>query len=304
VKIKKTQLKKMITECVLEELFHRGKTPKIKDMPEDEAIIDLWANLLDVASRDAKWTREIFDEVPEKTLMLLGFQKGDRDRPLSESAEAFKKQIMKAVGRDSGKKRELKNDLIKLARGGEISRKWMLSSSGHGDLVKKIANIPDPVAPAAEPTTPDTAPTTAEPDVTPTTAEPDVAPTTAEPATKPSSVVPMPPGMTPRGLKAKDVLSKSLTQTEMPDMETVNQLRQFDKTSGRKFEKALRASQLFGAKVKGRSGVNLDDNDYLNIVRSIYTALNKLGVTKLSESKLKKIILEEVKVVVKKSNKS
>ena len=82
-------------------------------------------------------------------------------------------------------------------------------------------------------------------------------------------------------------------------MTTVNQLRQFDKTSGRKFEKALLASQFFGAKVKGTSGGNIDDDDYLNIVRSLYTALNKLGVTKLSESRLKQAILEETIAVLK-----
>jgi len=270
VKIKKSELKKLIKESVLEELFHRGKTPKIKDMPEDEAIIDLWANLLDAASRDAKWTREIFDEVPEKTLMLLGFQKGDRDRPLSESAEAFKKQIMKAVGRDSGKKRELKNDLIKLARGGEISQKWMLSSSGHGDLVKKIASIRDPVAPAkpaAEPTTPDTAPTTAEPDVAPTTAEPDVAP-------------------------ASDKTAEQRIQASAK--KELNRLISDDEAN-------LKAG-VFSGYIKAEAG-NAARSPHI-FARAMANVLKAMGVTKLSESKLRKIILEEIKLVVEKSNKS
>jgi len=251
VKIKKSELKKLIKEIALEELFHRGKTPKIQDMPEDEAIIDVWANLLDVASRDAKWTREIFDEVPEDTLMTLGFEKGDRDRPLSESPEAFKRQIMRAVGRDSGKKRDIKNSLIRLARNGEISRKWMLTSSGQADLVKKIANIPDPVAPAeppAEPTTPDTTPTTTEPDVTPTTAEPDVAPASDKPAEPEISAALL------------DILDVSIDKWEQISAATKD--------------------------------------------TELKKAMDKVEQIALAESKLRKIILEEIKLVVKKSNKS
>ena len=251
MKIKKSELKKLIKEIALEELFHRGKTPKIQDMPEDEAIIDVWANLLDVASRDAKWTREIFDEVPEDTLMTLGFEKGDRDRPLSESPEAFKRQIMRAVGRDSGKKRDIKNSLIRLARNGEISRKWMLTSSGQADLVKKIANIPDPVAPAeppAEPTTPDTTPTTTEPDVTPTTAEPDVAPASDKPAEPEISAALL------------DILDVSIDKWEQISAATKD--------------------------------------------TELKKAMDKVEQIALAESKLRKIILEEIKLVVKKSNKS
>ena len=274
MKIKKSELKKLIKEIALEELFHRGKTPKIQDMPEDEAIIDVWANLLDVASRDAKWTREIFDEVPEDTLMTLGFEKGDRDRPLSESPEAFKRQIMRAVGRDSGKKRDIKNSLIRLARNGEISRKWMLTSSGQADLVKKIANIPDPVAPAEPPAEPAAEPTT--PDTTPTTAEPDVTPTTTQP---PAGGVLSPDIVARARQDAKDELNKLIADPE--GNLSRGQLRNY-------------ISQL-GGRAKQRPQ---------NVARFIARALKNIGVTELSESKLRKIILEEIKLVVKKSNKS
>ena len=270
MKIKKSELKKLIKEIALEELFHRGKTPKIQDMPEDEAIIDVWANLLDVASRDAKWTREIFDEVPEDTLMTLGFEKGDRDRPLSESPEAFKRQIMRAVGRDSGKKRDIKNSLIRLARNGEISRKWMLSSSGQADLVKKIANIPnpfEPAEPAAEPTTPDTTPTTTEPDVTPTTAEPDVAPASDKTAEQ----------------KVQATAKKELNRLISDD------------------DANLRTG-VFSGYIKAEAG---NAARYpRRFARAMANVLKVMGVTELSESKLRKIILEEIKLVVKKSNKS
>jgi hypothetical protein len=128
MKIKRSQLKQIIKEEVLEELF--GRVPKIKEAPEDEAIIDVWANLLDMASRDTNWTKEIFEEVPERTLNVLGFNKEDRERVLAESADQFKKTILRNVGRSSATMQALKDDLIKLARNGKISRDWMMSSSG------------------------------------------------------------------------------------------------------------------------------------------------------------------------------
>ena len=127
----------------------------------------------------------------------------------------------------------------------------MLTSSGQADLVKKIANIPDPVAPAeppAEPTTPDTTPTTTEPDVTPTTAEPDVAPASDKPAEPEISAALL------------DILDVSIDKWEQISAATKD--------------------------------------------TELKKAMDKVEQIALAESKLRKIILEEIKLVVKKSNKS
>jgi len=290
MKIRESILLSIIKECILEE----SKLIEAIDRQMEEDIIDLWANLLDSA-RDQKSKKELEALATDSFAALTKVE----ESMIYESADMWKREIRNSLRKGDINIQQLADDIVDLSVSSTIGP-WMRETSGHRDLLAKLGV--DLGGGGAEPA--DVGPTTATPDVSAASSTPDVsAPSGPTIDTKPaggtSSGIPMPPGMTSRGLKAKDVLSKSLTQREMPNMTTVNQLRQFDKTSGRKFEKALLASRVFGAKVKGTSGANIDDNDYLNIVRSLYTALNKLGVTKLSESRLKQIILEETAAVLK-----
>ena len=290
MKIKKSILLSIIEECILEE----SRLIEAIDRQMEEDIIDLWANMLD-SLRDPNEQTEISQTVSDIWSALTKVE----ESMISESPEIWRREIKKSIEQGELSFEQLADGIVTL-NNKEAPGTWMRETSGHRDLLAKLGvDLGEEPGEQA-----DVGPTTATPDVSAASSTPDVSapggPTIdTKPAGGTSSGIPMPPGMTSRGLKAKDVLSKSLTQREMPNMTTVNQLRQFDKTSGRKFEKALLASQFFGAKVKGASGAKIDDNDYLNITRSLYTALNKLGVTKLSESRLKQAILEETIAVLK-----
>ena len=273
MKFKKSILLSIIEKCILKE----SVLVEAIDRQMEEDIIDLWANLLDSA-RDEKSRQELEQLAADSYKALTNVE----ESILYESPEIWKREIRNSLRRGDISIEQLASDIRDLSSSPTIGP-WIRETSGQRDLLAKLG-----VGEEEE---------TEEPvDVKPTSTTPDV-----EPPSGPT--IPMPPGMTPRGLKAKEVLSKSLTQRDLPNMETVNQLRQFDRISGRKFEKALRDSQLFNAKVKSTSGMNMSDDDYLNIVRSLYTALNKLGVTKLSESRLKHVILEETAAVLKEAKK-
>jgi hypothetical protein len=261
MKIKESDLKKIIKESILEEFLNK----------EEEKVVDIWANLINDASYNRKWSAEFFNKVPRDVLIILGFDEDMiRTGQLQESVQQFKKEIKRAI-KKPGNYEKLKSALD-LLTSAPITGKWLKDTYGYTSAT--VARPPtDPTA------VPEDIPPDEEPEE-PTTAEPDISVPMSSTAQRTAVL------KKNSALRAQASFNKILNNPDDVD----------------RLEKA---SDAFKTVVRGvldqypKIGANPDS---INRTAQIMAkSLKNMGVTRVSESRLKQIILEEMISVLRES---
>jgi len=270
MKIKESDLKKIIKESVLEGLFGFGTS-----MSDDNQVIDLWANLFDVA-RDQASKEEIYKHAQQIWMAVVGMK-------LNESPQMWEQEIRKALSSGRIKADDLKNGIKYLANTANVGP-WMKSS--YGELVSSIvgsAVVPDPGSeevgtPASGGESKDTDFSEWEltgDDIDMPTVEPSAGEETAPPRSAAASKrTPWVPGK-------PDPLAGDAR-------EYINHLLQ---TPGVKAEEGSALDRYVVSTTKNNP--NLRDISSTDIADWMRLLLKTMGVTKISESRLRQIVLEE-----------